>query len=825
MRHLKVTFTILIIFSLFVPSIISGVTSGENLDKLLHSLTLREKIAQLYICAFSTNPNDRSFYEIDNLIEKERIGGVILMESNLHQYVEKINKLRKISKVPLLISIDGEWGVAMRIDSVTAFPRQLQLGAMKNSPEVVEQMGSYIAEQCKRLGITLNYAPSIDINSNPLNSAINTRSFGENRLKVSDYGWAYYKGMRGEGVLGSAKHFPGHGDTDVDSHYDLPLLKFSKERLDSVELVPFKRMILSGAELVMIGHLQIPSLDSSGTPSSISRRIITDFLKNSLEYNGLIITDALNMKGVSVGRDKARLPLESLLAGADLILMPENVSESIDVIERAVKDGIISEHAINMRCRKVLKLKSEQNLLSDSWREIKRENILSDLSKSKYTYLNRTIADRSLILLKNRNNIIPLPISTKPTTLIAIGAERGGSKFASYLSRYSPIDTLVLDSKSSTSEIRNYITSKPNDINIIVSIHNTDQRPQKNYGLDNNTMSLLADLAKERKITLVYFGNPYAFREISKIDNFDAIICAFNSSDYNLDLASQKIFGASTFKGEMPVTSGNFLYGRGLDSDKSKVLSFNSTELYNVDGEKFFKELDKLITSENYDHQVSGSRLIALKDGVVFVDRCYGNMTSDDVVDLKSTSAAFTTLPLLLKLIDDGHLSLEDFVYKYYGKKAKEGYNQLISDLLVSDKSSDIKTLNKIISKFIKKNQEDSLYQNIYNPLGFGKYVLKEIGDNLIVNPIDIAKFLGMVQFAGEYSNTKVFTKNSADFMSNSLFYFNDREKKGQYLWYDATSGVAMIYFEKGYSGEKSGSINTGIKARRVLESAFIQKD
>ena len=217
--------------------------------------------------------------------------------------------------------------------------------------------------------------------------------------------------------------------------------------------------------------------------------------------------------------------------------------------------------------------------------------------------------------------------------------------------------------------------------------------------------------------------------------------------------------------------------------------------------------------------------MIALKDGVVFVDRCYGNMTSDDVVDLKSTSAAFTTLPLLLKLIDDGHLSLEDFVYKYYGKKTKEGYNQLISDLLVSDKSSDIKTLNKIISKFIKKNQEDSLYQNIYNPLGFGKYVLKEIGDNLIVNPIDIAKFLGMVQFAGEYSNTKVFTKNSADFMSNSLFYFNDREKKGQYLWYDATSGVAMIYFEKGYSGEKSGSINTGIKARRVLESAFIQKD
>ena len=283
------------------------------------------------------------------------------MDDALNPAVDRVNQLHRMAEIPLLVTIDGEWGASMRYPELHAFPRQMQLGALTDE-SLIYEMGYAVGKECRDLNIHVNFAPDVDINNNAENPVINSRSFGENRDIVARYGAAYMEGMRDAGVCGSAKHFPGHGDTNADSHKTLPVLPFSRERLDSLELYPFRYLIDKNVGMVMVGHLEVPVLDSSGTPASISRPIITGVLKEQLGYDGIVITDALNMNGVSNRMEKKFVPLEAFKAGVDILLMPEDVEASITEIEKAVKRGNVSIADLNEKVRKMLRLKAEAGL-------------------------------------------------------------------------------------------------------------------------------------------------------------------------------------------------------------------------------------------------------------------------------------------------------------------------------------------------------------------------------------------------------------------------------------------------------------------------------
>ena len=333
--------------------------STENLewaDSVLSQMTIEEKIGQSFFItanSHSIKESDLFFQKVDNLIKNYHVGGLIFFKSTPHKIVELVNRYQSVSKIPLINSIDGEWGVSMRIDSTPVFPWAMTLGAIQDN-YLIYKMGKEIANQCKLMGLHMNFAPVVDVNNNPNNPIIGRRSFGENPDLVSQKAIAYMKGLQDNNILACAKHFPGHGDTDVDSHNKMPILLHNQIRLDSIELYPFNDMIYNGMSSVMVGHMSLPKIDSSNLPATLSSFMIQELLQKKLNFKGLIVTDALNMGGVKLGFEKGEVELKAYLAGNDILLYPEDVPEGIDMIKTAFLNGIITEDDINNKCRKIL---------------------------------------------------------------------------------------------------------------------------------------------------------------------------------------------------------------------------------------------------------------------------------------------------------------------------------------------------------------------------------------------------------------------------------------------------------------------------------------
>ena len=324
-------------------------------DSVYNSLNSDQRLAQLFMVAAYSNKDMKHVREMRELIQKYNIGGLIFMQGGPLREAKLNNYYQSLAKTPLLISIDGEWGLAMRLDSTPKYPRQMTLGAIKNDSLIFE-MGRQIAKECKLMGIHVNFAPVADVNNNALNPVIGMRSFGENKYNVANKSVMYMKGLQAEGVMANGKHFPGHGDTDTDSHKALPTITGSKERLDSLELYPFKRLFDEGLSSIMVAHLFVPSYDTTkNTASTLSPKIVTDLLKQKMEFKGLIFTDALNMKGVASFYEPGMVDVKALLAGNDVLLFAENVPKAIEQIKLAVKRGEITEEEIGLRCKKILK--------------------------------------------------------------------------------------------------------------------------------------------------------------------------------------------------------------------------------------------------------------------------------------------------------------------------------------------------------------------------------------------------------------------------------------------------------------------------------------
>ena len=554
-------------------------TPERQANRVLRTLSTRDKIAQLITVTCDSYNLPAKRENRNAMVRDEHIGGLIVMHDKIARSADRLNELQAMSPIPLIVSIDGEWGPSMRYGEFPFFPRQMQLGALQDD-SLIYQMGLAVAEECKLLNIYINFAPVADINVNPKNPVIGTRSFGENKDKVTRFADAYMRGMQDGGIFACAKHFPGHGDTDVDSHKALPILPFSRERLDSLELYPFRRLMDHGVELVMIGHLDIPVLDT--TVSTLSKKVVTDLLKKELGYKGVVVTDALNMKGVSENLTPAQVTLAAYKAGVDLLLMPDEVSESLDLIEAAINNGECSMRDLNQRCRKILTLKAKAGMLAPGYSAIMDTTNIADCAAlPEHRALVQELCDKSMTLVDNQSNLVPL-CPDKRIAYIAYNAEYEPLKrhFGELegLSGYCPksglrkTSTLLYDRLHEAIPTMGYFTlskqASEKDIKalqkalrgydeVLFVCHDPSGRP-KDALINGDQMEALSAIITTLPTTMVHFGTPYGMDEMTWLNQLGAILIGYADSENNQLAMSKVLLGEIPAQGVLPVSAGGY---------------------------------------------------------------------------------------------------------------------------------------------------------------------------------------------------------------------------------------------------------------------------
>ncbi len=542
----------------------------KRVDSVMQTLSTREKIAQLIIIEYCSEDKPEDKAKQDFLVSKENVGGLILMWDVLPDGVLRTNELHRLAKTPLLVTIDAEWGMSMRYRELPVFPRQMQLGAL-SSEKLVYETGYMIGKECREYNFHVNYASDIDVNNNSENPVINTRAFGEDKEKVARYGAAFMKGMNAAGIYGSAKHFPGHGDTNVDSHKALPTLDFSYERLDSLELYPFKHLIAGNADMIMVAHLSVPALDSTGVPASISKPIVTGLLKEKLGYKGIVITDALNMKGVSESLEKRKIALEAYKAGVDILLMPEEVSNSITEIEKALKRGEITMESLDERVRKVLALKAKAGLFEKGYSPFVEPQAAKDSAlKVENKAFIYEVAKESMTLVTNFKGkdgepVLPVKqLKGKKIAYLGYDAAKGGKECAAALRRFAAVDSIILRGPVKLADLEKAKSDLAGYNLVILGINNTDARPQFNFGIDSVQMKFITDWAVEQDMVALFMGTPYVLDKLKNYENFKAFIIGYQNIPQNIEAVAQIIFGAVPAKGVLPVSSGEFKSGHSI---------------------------------------------------------------------------------------------------------------------------------------------------------------------------------------------------------------------------------------------------------------------
>ncbi|CAM3564480.1 glycoside hydrolase family 3 protein [Elizabethkingia occulta] len=520
-------------------------------DKTYNSLTQDEKLGQLFITALYTNKDQNHINFVRQLVNKEKIGGIILMQDNAAQEIDLVNEFQASSGVPLLIGMDAEWGLYQRIAAAHKFPWAITLGAIQDD-KLVYEMASKIANDAKRMGVNWDFAPVVDVNTNPSNPIIGNRSFGSDVHNVIRKGLAYSNGLQDNGVLAAIKHFPGHGDTDKDSHMDLPVVKHNIDRLNNTELSPFKALMDKNVGGVMVAHLYVPALESkSGIPASVSYSIITDLLKKKFGYKGLIITDALNMGAVASRYKAGELDKKAFAAGNDIMLFSQGVSEGKKLIQQAIDNGEIPQSRIEESVKKILLTKYYLGL--PNFKKISTNNINSDLNNESHAQLSEKLYANALTLLKNDQQLLPLQ---KNETVYYVPLEEAPYKtFASELG--NNINLIVKKA--------NEIGSIPSGAKVIVGFHKDNSTAYKPYKISAASKAVLNKLSGNTKVILDVFGSPYALMDVD-IQNIPAVLVSYENNEYSQKAAAKAFTGQTKINGRLPVLINNQLkYGDGQD--------------------------------------------------------------------------------------------------------------------------------------------------------------------------------------------------------------------------------------------------------------------
>lgn len=708
-------------------------------DSVLKTLSLEEKIAQLIIIRAHSDKDESYCQQLIKYVEKYKIGGVCFFQGGPYRQASLTNRLQAVSSIPLMVSIDGEWGLGMRLDSVTLYPRQMALGA-GNDTSAIYKMGASMARQCHRLGIHVNFAPCVDVNNNAKNPVINSRSFGSDPQKVANCATAYAKGMQDNGLMACVKHFPGHGDTKVDSHKDAPIINHSLQRLDSIELYPFEKLFNQNVDAVMVGHLLIPALDSAKDAiATCSKKITTDLLQKQMNFKGLIFTDGLEMGGIVKMFPQGELEVRCLMAGCDVLLLPNEFPIVSMAIKQALLDGRLSIEDINHKCLKVLKMK-EKYVLNRS-NPIPLENIEQDLNSSYIDALNATLMQKAITVLSNKNNILPLNDTKKGLHLRE--SRSNDLTLKTILERYLNITTIT-EKETLANSAKKINLAKQNIDYIIVSLSNLRQYPNKQYGMHEKTIQFLENLTNERiPVILLLTGNPYALNELPFADKFAAIVVSYHPLPF-ADLAlGEAICGKKDIRGQLPIELNQFTLNTGISLNKNKI---NENKLNLIKN-----KIDTIVEKSIQEKAFPGCQLlIAQRDNILY-KKNYGSFTYDDkrfvndstIYDLASLTKIMATTLAIMKLYEEGKINLNAKLSNYLPEtKNSNKSNVPIYKLLTHTAGLQAwmafykETLNN------DKSFREDLWQNNYSPeyalnVAKNKYLRTDYADSVLIKIIN----------------------------------------------------------------------------------------
>jgi beta-glucosidase-like glycosyl hydrolase/CubicO group peptidase (beta-lactamase class C family) len=630
-------------------------------DSVYNSLTNDQRIAQLMVVRLSTidgKTKTVTFFDdqVMKLVKDYNIGGICLFQGSPVKQATILNKLQANAKTPIMMCIDGEWGLGMRMtDSVLPLPKQMMLGAMKDAT-IVYNYGKIVAEQCRRIGIQVNYAPVVDINNNPNNPVINDRSFGEDKYKVADFGVAYMKGMQDNGVMATAKHFPGHGDVSVDSHYDLPVINKTMAQLDSLELYPFIKMFKAGVGSVMVAHLSIPAIDSTANrATSLSPQNINGLLRHTLGYEGLTFTDALEMQGVQKYYPGGSASVQSLIAGNDMLCLPGDVPGAITKIKEAIANKEMSWKDIEYHCKKVLAAKYQYGL--GSLKPINTENLTADLN-ARIPVMRKLVAENAITLLAKKDEVFfPLAPTQNAgdVAYVAVGIKES-NEFARRMQRDYQAD--VFYASNGTPDLQTRLKAYKR---IVIGLHNLSRSPATNFGLTAADVKLVTDLQQSNTAITFLFGNAYAAKNWCSAANL--VVC-YEDDSIVQTAAVDMLQGKLPFKGVLPVSvCDNFKFGDGI---VGSVVLPETINRYGINESKLHK-IDSIANDAIARGATPGCVVLVARQGHIVYEKAFGTdayndrtpVTEESVYDMASVTKICATTLSVMRLYDQGKLDLK----------------------------------------------------------------------------------------------------------------------------------------------------------------------
>lgn len=671
----------------------SGLQEGQDpgedrwVDSIFNAMTPDERLGQLFMIRAHSDKGPDHIAGVEKLIRDFHVGGLCFFQGTPEKQVELTNRYQALNThVPLMIAIDGEWGLGMRLkENAISYPRQLPMGAIQDN-WLIYEFGKEVARQCRRIGVHVNFAPVADVNNNAANPVINTRSFGEDRQNVAIKSHMYAKGMQDNGVLACAKHFPGHGDTDVDSHLDLPIIRHDRERLDSIELYPFRELARQGIGSMMVAHLNVPALDTGmNRPTTLSRYTVNELLRKELGFEGLAFTDALEMKGVTKHFKPGEVEAEALLAGNDVLVLPENMDAAFREIKRYIADGRIPQAEVDEHVRRVLRAKYRLGLTG--FTPISSDSLHQQLNSPEAIALKWKLYENALTLVRNKGNLLPIESTSIDAASLSIGAS-GKTPFQQRLESYKKMAAYQSPREISSAERSRLLQALEQKEVVVVSLHGMSSFAAQGYGLTKSALDFLDALNRRTRVVLVVFGTPYSLRHF---DAFDPVLVAYEDDPISQDLAAQALFGAIGMSGRLPVTASALSrFNTGVTTAPIFRMGYTMPERAGMFSEVFDK-MDRLAREAISSGATPGCVVLAAKDGQIVYQKAFGHQTysktravqPDDIYDLASVTKIAGGTLALMKLYDQGLIDLNAPIGRYLPEL--EGSNKaglIIKDIL-----------------------------------------------------------------------------------------------------------------------------------------------
>ncbi|HET8860665.1 glycoside hydrolase family 3 N-terminal domain-containing protein [Marivirga sp.] len=731
---------------LLIFSITSSLFSQQNeypqwVEKTYKEMSQNEKIGQLFMVAAYSNKGQEHTKNLSLLIENYHIGGLIFFQGGPGREINLTNQLQAKSKIPLWIGMDAEWGLGMRLDSTMNFPKQMTLGAIQNN-DYIYKMGAEIARQAKLIGVHINFAPVVDVNNNVKNPVIGNRSFGEDKENVAQKGVAYMKGMQDNGLLANAKHFPGHGDTDSDSHMTLPVINHSVERLDELELYPFKKLIENKVNSIMVAHLHIPAYDNTpNKATTLSKSVVTDLLKEELGFDGLIFTDALNMKGVSDFYAPGETDLLAFKAGNDVLLFPMDVPNAIKMIKEAINKKEIPQERLEESVKKILYAKYKLGL-HNGYEKLDSKNIHQKLNSDEAKNLNEKLYAAAATLVKNEKDFLPIHILD--TTNFASLSLRGNSNstFQQYLNKYADFTHYHLPAENMDlgdySQLMNQLSQYET---VVVGLHGMNNSASKRFGLKSEDLLFLQNLSEESNVVLTVFGNAYSLKYLQ---SFQHILMMYEDNDMTQKLAPQILFGAKSAKGKLPVSvAPNMKVGTGIITKTLNRFGYSNPLDVGMDP-KILAEIDAIAEEAMKTEATPGGQILVAKDGQIIYENNFGYQTyhkyskveDETIYDLASITKVAATLQSIMFLYDRGIIDLDKKISHYLPELKKSNKQNMTLRNILTHQAGLIpyvpfwrQTHDMFGLKTpLYQNHEASLYPN---QLASGLYGHQVLGDSI----------------------------------------------------------------------------------------------